>query len=62
MLSGVNIGANRGLNNSRYPAKAKFNNYFTIHIWNYLSFILCTNYSLELFSFILCAKTKKQIC
>ena len=27
--------------------------------WNYLSFILCTNYSLELFSFILCAKTKK---
>ena len=27
--------------------------------WNYLSFILCTNYSLELCSFILCAKTKK---
>ena len=29
--------------------------------WNYLSFILCTNYSLELFSFILCAKTKNRI-
>ena len=28
--------------------------------WNYLSFILCTNYSLELFSFILCAKTKNR--
>ena len=30
--------------------------------WNYLSFILCTNYSLEFFSFILCTKTKKRIC
>ena len=30
--------------------------------WNYLSFILSTNYSLELSSFILCAKTKNQIC
>ena len=24
--------ANRGLNNSRYPAKTKFNNYFIIHM------------------------------
>ena len=30
--------------------------------WNYLSFISYTNYSLELFSFILCAKTKNWIC
>ena len=29
--------------------------------WNYLSLILCTNYSLELFSFIICAKTKKRL-
>ena len=24
--------ANRGLNNSRYPAKTEFNNYFIIHM------------------------------
>ena len=30
--------------------------------WNYLSFILCTNYSLELFSFILSAKRKTWNC
>ena len=29
--------------------------------WNYLSFILCTNYCLELFSFILRTKTKNWL-
>ena len=28
----VGDNANRGLNNSRYPAKTEFNNYFIIHM------------------------------
>ena len=28
----VGDNANRGLNNSRYPAKTEFNNYFIVHM------------------------------
>ena len=52
--------ANRGLNNYRYHAKTEFSNYFIIHMELFI-FYSFTNYSLELFSFILCTKTKKRL-
>ena len=32
VIDNVIDNANRGLNNSRYPAKTEFNNYFIIHM------------------------------
>ena len=39
---GDNRGANRGLNNSQYPAKTEFNNNFIIYMYYYQNIDLIT--------------------